>query len=96
MYKVEIGKIALTEANRKWYEHDGLEMTGETLTVLSTCNIKGFIGFEESTTYVVFKGDRTPYMGVRDCGDHYIIAGHDRYDRIDKSTLAITKDVEDC
>lgn len=96
MRKVEIGKIALTEENRKWYEHEGLQMTGETLTIISTCNIKGFIAFEESTTYVVFKGDHTPYMGVRDCGDHYIVARYDRYDRIDKSTLAITKDVEDC
>lgn len=37
----------------------------------------------------------TPYMCARDCGDHYIIARYDRFDRIDKGTHAITKDVED-
>ena len=37
----------------------------------------------------------TPYMTARDCGDHYIVARYDRYDRVDKKTLTITKDVDD-
>lgn len=37
----------------------------------------------------------TPSGTARDCGDHYIIARYDRYDRIDKHTHAVTKDVED-
>ena len=94
MYKVKIGKIDLSEANRAWYNHDGLEMTGETLTAFETPNIKGFTAIE-STTYVVFKGNHTPYMGVRDCGDYYIISRYDRYDRVEKGTLKITRDVDE-
>lgn len=37
----------------------------------------------------------TPYGTARDCGDHYIIARYSQYDRVDKKTLAITKDVDD-
>ena len=37
----------------------------------------------------------TPYGTARDCGDHYILARYASYDKIDKSTLAITKDIED-
>lgn len=37
----------------------------------------------------------TPYGTARDCGDYYIIARYDRYDRLDKRTLKITKDVDD-
>lgn len=37
----------------------------------------------------------TSYGTVRDCGKHYIIARYDRYDKIDKRTHAVTKDVED-
>lgn len=37
----------------------------------------------------------TPYGAARDCGDHYIIARYSQYDRVDKATLTITKDVED-
>ena len=80
------GKIILTEGNKKWYNRKGYTMTGETLT----------LGDErQSTTYVVFKGDWTRYNTVRDCGDHYIKAQYSRYDRIDKQTLEITRDVED-
>lgn len=46
-------------------------------------------------TLVVFNGRYTPYGMCRDCGDHYIIARYDRYDRVDKNTLMLTKDVED-
>lgn len=80
------GTIELTEENKKWYNRKGYTMTGETLT----------LGDErENTTYIVFKGKSTRYMTVRDCGDHYIKAQYSQYDRIDKETLEITRDVED-
>lgn len=80
------GTIALTEENQKWFNRNGFTMTGETLT----------LGNEKtSTTYVVFSGNHTPYGSVRDCGDHYIKAQYDRFDRIEKATLEITQDVED-
>lgn len=37
----------------------------------------------------------TPYMAARDCGDHYILAQYDRYDKIEKSTMNVILDVED-
>ena len=37
----------------------------------------------------------TPFGAARDCGDHYIIARYSQYDRVDKKTLAITRDVDD-
>lgn len=49
----------------------------------------------ESCTYVVFTGSYTRHLMCRDCGDHFIIAKHDRYDRIDKETMKVTEDVED-
>ena len=80
------GTIELSEKNQKWYNREGYKMTGETLQ----------LGNErENCTYVVFKGSWTRYDNVRDCGDHYIKAGYSGYDRIDKETLEITKDVED-
>ena len=80
------GTIERSEENRKYFEINGLKMTGETLT----------LGDEKSNcTYVVFKGRHTPYGYVRDCGNHYIKAQYSRYDRIDKETLEITRDVED-
>lgn len=80
------GTIELSEENMKYFNINGMKMTGETLT----------LGDENSNcTYVVFKGRRTPYGYVRDCGDHYIKAQYSRYDSIDKETLEITVDVED-
>lgn len=80
------GTIELTSENKKLYNRKGYTMTGETLT----------LGDErENTTYIVFKGKATRYMSVRDCGDHYIKAQYSQYDRIDKETLEITRDVED-
>ena len=35
----------------------------------------------------------TPTGCARDCGDHYIIARYCSYDRVDKDTMKITKDV---
>ena len=49
----------------------------------------------ESETYVIFKGNWTPYGMVRDCGDHYIRARYCGYERIDKDTLTVTEYVED-
>lgn len=86
MEVLKIRNIELSNENKRLFGIPGLLLTGETIT----------IGDEyESTTYVVFKGRRTPYMTVRDCGDHYIFAGYSQYYRIDKDTLQITNDVED-
>ena len=75
--------------DRKWFEkvNPGFKTTGELLR--EEWNDGG------SQTLVVFKGSHTPYGMCRDCGDHYIIARWSRYDRVDKDTMAITKDVED-
>lgn len=51
--------------------------------------------FEESCSRVILKGEWTPYLTARDCGDHYIVARFDRYDRIEKDNLKVTRDVED-
>lgn len=37
----------------------------------------------------------TPFGTARDCGDHYIIARYSRFDRLDKKTMDVTRDVED-
>lgn len=37
----------------------------------------------------------TPSGTARDCGDHYIVARYSQYDRVDKKTLTITRDVDD-
>lgn len=44
----------------------------------------------------VIKGKFTPHGAVRDCGDHYIKANYSSYTRIDKGTMKLTHDVEDC
>lgn len=81
-----IGTIELNASNQKWYNREGYKMTGETLKLGDA---------KSNCTYVVFRGTRTLYDTVRDCGDHYIKAGYSGYDRIDKATLEITRDVED-
>lgn len=67
-------------------------------------NVVGFMregyGSNGGITRVILKmkpGHKgwTPYGAARDCGDHYIIARYSQYDRVDKKTLAITKDVDD-
>lgn len=83
----EIGTIEKSEENKKFYDRKGYHMTGETITI--------DYDYGESVTYIVFKGSWTRSGSVRDCGDHYIIAMSSRYDRIDKKTLEIAKDVED-
>lgn len=87
MKALAVGTIERTAENRKYFEIRGLKMTGETLTLGDPNG--------SNCTYVVFSGRCTPYGYVRDCGDHYIKAQYSRYDRIDKATLEITRDVED-
>lgn len=87
MKALKRGTIKRTPENKAHFERNGLKMTGETLTLGDADG--------NNTTYVVFTGKRTPYGYVRDCGDHYIKAQYSRYDRIDKNTLEITKDVDD-
>lgn len=55
---------------------------------------------EETTTRLIVKmkpGQKgwTPFGCARDCGNHYIVARYAGYDRIDKRTLTVTKDIED-
>lgn len=84
VYKIDT--IEKTEENKRWFNRDGYEMTGETIEMGSE---------NERTLFIVFTGDWTRSGTVRDCGDHYIYAGYSAYYRIDKATLEITKDVED-
>ena len=86
MEVLRIGNIELSDKNKRLFRRPGLQLTGETITIG---------GEYDRTTHVVFKGKHTPYMTVRDCGDHYIFAGYSQYYRIDKDTLQITNDVED-
>lgn len=69
----------------------GFEYTGEIIEIEYPDSMTGTI----TNGYRVVKGKFTPYGGIRDCGDHYIKANYSTYDRIDKETLEITKDVED-
>jgi hypothetical protein len=88
---IEKGTIELTKENTEWFNRDGYTMTGETIK--ETTELPGGIPFFVS--YVVFAGEYTRSGTVRDCGDHYIIARYDRYDKINKETLEITAYVED-
>ena len=84
--KYEIGKLEQGEKELFEKMNKGWKCTGETLKETWE---KG------SQTLVVFKGRSTAWGMCRDCGDHYIIARWDRYDRIDKGTFKVTRDVED-
>ena len=68
-----------------------LTPTGELLEVHNPEARAGIV----SKAKVVFTGKKTGYDTVRDCGGHYIIALYDRFDRIDKATMQVTKDVPD-
>lgn len=87
----------LTETEVKYFErvNPGFKCTGEELEE----QYEEEQGRESGgTTFVVMKATKsnwTPYGMCRDCGDHYIIARWSRYDKIDKETLEITRDVED-
>lgn len=84
----------ITEADRKWYTRNnpGFTATRETVRVRFGNRYGGIV----ATTYVVFKGEWTPYGMCRDCGDHWIIALWSSYLRIEKGSLKITHDAEDC
>lgn len=75
----------------------------EKLSAEDYATFKGFYPNHEPVGFmtgggehrVILKGHYTPYMTARDCGDHYILARFDRYDRIQKDTSLIIFDVED-
>ena len=89
-------KVGTLEASDKaYYEkmNPGYKCTGETLEE----RYEEEHGWEGGAcTYVVMKGKWTRYGMCRDCGDHYVIARYSRYDRINKGTLELIRDVEDC
>lgn len=88
----KIGQLESDDAEYFERVNPGYKCTGETLEE----RYEEESGREGgATTYAVMKGGWTPYGMCRDCGDHYIIAKHSRYDRIDKGTLKKTVDVED-
>ena len=74
----------LEKGDKEYFEkmNPGYTATGETLEI-------------GGTDYVVFRGRRTRYGMVRDCGDHYIKACYSEYISIDKETLEVTRDVDD-
>ena len=88
----KVGELDPTD--RAWFEkmNPGYTCTGETLEERYE-EEHGWDG--GATTYAVMKGKWTRYGMCRDCGDHYIIARWSRYDRIEKGTLQLTRDVED-
>lgn len=66
--------------------------------------VKGYMRIEfengDGVTKVIVKsrnkkGLYTPSGTARDCGTYYIVAKYDGYDKVDKETLLIEKDVED-
>jgi len=67
---------------------EGFEFTGEIMEIALSSG--------ERWGFRVIKGKFTPYCAVRDCGDHYIKANHSSYTRIEKGTMRVTSDVEDC
>lgn len=64
----------------------GLIPTGETIKKTHNTG---------SETKVVFKGNRTPYGFIRDCGNYYIEARYSEYVKISKDLKTITIDVDD-
>ena len=65
----------------------GLTPTGETIREISD---------NHSQSTVVFRGNRTPFGAIRDCGDHYIKALYSSYRWIGKDLKTIREDVADC
>ena len=68
----------------------GFEYTGEYV-----CHDYVSHGYNECHVYAVIKGDHTPCGYLRDCGDHYIKGWYQEWDRIEKKTFLITRNVED-
>ena len=88
-YRLEVNG----DFNHSFYERcwNGFTVTGDLLHEI--CYVDDV--FYESTTYVIFKGYYTPYGMCRDCGDHFIIACWDHYNKINKSDMTVEYDVED-
>ena len=89
----KLNKNSMEESTRAMYErywNYKFKTTGDTLTH----NWEGY-GASGQTTYVIFTGDYTPCGMCRDCGDHFIIAHHSYYSRLEKDTLLETVDVDD-
>ena len=90
--KYEISGRRLSPEDMSFYaavnKRQGLTPTGELLEVLGDNG-------EHIATKAVFTGTFTAHGAIRDCGDHYIAAQYSRYDRIDKDTMRVTKDVPD-
>lgn len=82
MKVIKTGNIDLTPENKEFYNRADYRMTGKTLT----------IEYENGNTvsYIVFTGKFTRYGSIRECNDHYILAGYSSYYRIEKDSLAIT------
>lgn len=87
MKVIKTGFITLTPENKEFYNRPGYYMTGKTLT----------IAYEDGMTvsYIVFTGNFTRSGTIRECKNHYILAGYSSYYRIDKNNFVITPDVED-
>jgi hypothetical protein len=79
---------SISEEDKKFYQNFYKEhtviglMEEETVTRIIVRMKRGFKGW-------------TPSGCARDCGDHYIVARYCQYDRVDKDTMNVTKDVED-
>lgn len=88
-YEVRVFKDVLIDADKNFFErlNPGWKATGDMLEETFPDG--------STNTLVVFTGPWTRRDTCRDCGTHYIIARHRRYDRIDKYTLQITPGVED-
>ena len=90
--KYEISDRRLSPEDMSFYaavnKRRRLTPTGELLEVLDDNG-------RHIATTVVFTGMFTAYGALRDCGDHYIAAQYNRYDRINKDTMRVTKDVPD-
>lgn len=87
MKVIKTGIIPTTPENKEFYNRADYKMTGKTLT----------IEYENGNTvsYIVFTGKFTRYGSIRECNDHYILAGYSSYYRIEKDSFVITSDVED-
>ena len=58
--------------------------------------VVGLLKERKGDNRIIVTGAFTPSGCARDCGDHIVIARYSSYDRLDKATLRITKNVEDC
>lgn len=96
-YKATVIENALSEVDIDFWtkakRRQGLTATEDVLVLTPNPRVPGVNG----SNYIVYTGPYTPPYTVRDCGDHYIMAGRDcdSFARIDKATMKITWDVPD-